>query len=141
MREAATALYELCKLSANRRRAVRAGSVPGLVKFGMAGSERAIEVLGQLAKSHEGKAEMRKVETFVDWLVSVARNGSARGAENALLLLNLLCSDCEEMALEALKEGALEVSLGLVRSEKGKIGNNAALLVRTLQDFQLGCFR
>lgn len=141
MREAATALYELCKFPANRRRAVRAGAIPGLVKFGLAGSERAIEVLAQLAKNQEGKAEMRKVESLVRWLVSVARNGSARGAENALLVLNLVCSDCEDMAMNAVKEEALEVSLDWVRSDKGKIGKNAASLVRTLQDFQLGCFR
>jgi hypothetical protein len=140
-REAATALYELCKFPANRRRAVRAGVVLGLVKFGMAGSERAIEVLGQLAKNQEGKAEMRRVESFVRWLVSVARNGSARGAENALLVLNLVCSDCENTSMDAVKEGALEASLDWIGSDKGKIGKNAASLVRTLQDFQLGCFR
>ncbi|KAJ4748409.1 U-box domain-containing protein [Rhynchospora pubera] len=141
MREAATALYELCKFPANRRRAVRAGLVPALVKFGMAGSERAIEVLGQLAKNQEGKAEMRKVESLVRWLVSVARTGSARGTDNALLVLNLVCSDCEDMSMEAVKEGALDVSLSLIESDEGKIAKNAASLVRTLQDFQLGCFR
>lgn len=141
MREAATALYELCKFPANRRRAVRAGAVLGLVKFGMAGSERAIEVMGQLAKTQEGKAEMRKVESFVRWLVSVAKNGSTRGAENALLVLNLVCSDCKDTSMEAVKEGAVEASLDWVGCDKGKIGKNAASLVRTLQDFQLGCFR
>ncbi|KAJ3708450.1 hypothetical protein LUZ61_012155 [Rhynchospora tenuis] len=141
MREAATALYELCKFPANRRRAVRAGLVPALVKFGMAGSERAIEVLGQLAKNQEGKAEMRKAESLVRWLVSVARTGSARGTDNALLVLNLVCSDCEDMSMEAVKEGALDVSLSLIESDEGKIAKNAASLVRTLQDFQLGCFR
>jgi U-box domain len=140
-REAATALYELCKFPANRRRAVRAGVVLGLVNFGMAGSERAIEVLGQLAKNQEGKAEMRKVESFVRWLVSVARNGSARGTENALLVLNLVCFDCEDTAMDAVKEGAFEVSLDWIGSDKGKTGKNAASLVRTLQDFQLGCVR
>ncbi|KAJ3679416.1 hypothetical protein LUZ60_017427 [Juncus effusus] len=140
MREATTALYELCKFPANRKRAVRAGSVPGLVNFGVNGSERAIEVLGLIAKCQEGRAEMKKIQFLTKWLVSVLKNGTMRAVENGLLVLNLICANCEEMGVEAVKEGALEVCLELIGNDKGKIGKNASLVVRTLQDLQLGYF-
>ena len=54
-REAATALYELCKLPENRRRAVRVGAAPALADFAAVGSARAVEVLGLLAKCREGR--------------------------------------------------------------------------------------
>nr|CAD1823262.1 unnamed protein product [Ananas comosus var. bracteatus] len=119
-REAATALYELCKFPENRRRAVRAGAVPPLVAFAAAGSERAVEVLGLIAKCQEG---------------------SPRGVENALLVLNLVCSYSEEMAAEAIEEGALDLCLPhLAEARNGKIAKNASGLAQTLQKMQLSGF-
>ena len=57
-REAATTLYELCKLPENRRRAVREGAAPALADFAAVGSARAVEVLGLLAKCCEGRQQL-----------------------------------------------------------------------------------
>ncbi|XP_072954720.1 U-box domain-containing protein 8 [Typha angustifolia] len=138
-REAATALYELCKFPENRRRTVAAGAVPALVEFAGAGSERAVQVLGLVAKCQEGRQEIRKLDGFVRVLTAVLRVGSSRGVEHALLALNLMCSDNKDMALQAIKEGALDLCLPLLGHENGKIGKNAVTLARTLQKTQLGC--
>ncbi|XP_038988197.1 U-box domain-containing protein 8 [Phoenix dactylifera] len=133
-REAATALYELCKFPENRRRAVRAGSVPALIDLAGNGSERAVEVLGLLGKCREGREEMKRVDGFVRVLAGVLRYGSSRGIENALFVLNLVCSDGKEMALEARKEGTFELCLALAGDENGRIGKNAVGLARTLEN-------
>ena len=52
------ALYELCKLPENRRRAVREGAAPTLADFAAVGSARAVEVLGLLAKCREGRQQL-----------------------------------------------------------------------------------
>ena len=57
-REAATALYELCKLPENRRRAVCESAAPALADFSAVGSARAVEVLGLLAKCREGRQQL-----------------------------------------------------------------------------------
>ncbi|XP_020100791.1 U-box domain-containing protein 8-like isoform X2 [Ananas comosus] len=141
-REAATALYELCKFPENRRRAVRAGAVPPLVAFAAAGSERAVEVLGLIAKCQEGRQEMNKgAGRLIRVLCGVLRAGSPRGVENALLVLNLVCSYSEEMAAEAIEEGALDLCLPhLAEARNGKIAKNASGLAQTLQKMQLSGF-
>ncbi|WOL04536.1 U-box domain-containing protein 8 [Canna indica] len=132
-REAATALYELCKFAENRRRAVRSGAVPPLVRFASEGSERAVRVLGLLAKCREGKDEMRKTIGFVRVLAGVVRIGSSRGIEHALLVLNLVCLDSEETALAAIKEGVLDLCSVLAGDMNQKIGKYAKELVLRLE--------
>ncbi|PKA63690.1 U-box domain-containing protein 8 [Apostasia shenzhenica] len=132
-REAATALYELCKFPENRRRAVRAGVVPALVRFAGDGSERAIEVMGLIAKCREGREALGKVDDFVKVLAGVLREGTARGVEHSLLVLNLVCCDSGMMKCEVKSEGVEEVCFLMVEKDKGKIGRNALTLIRTLE--------
>ena len=102
-REAATALFELCKLPENRRRAVREGAAPALADFAADGSARAVEVLGLLARCREGRQELCRIPGIVSVLTGVAKSGNARAIEQALLVLNWICSESNELAVEAIK--------------------------------------
>ncbi|KAL5219996.1 hypothetical protein ABZP36_024709 [Zizania latifolia] len=132
-REAATTLYELCKLPENRRRAVRAGAAPALADLAAAGSARAAEVLGLFAKSREGRQELSKIPGIVPVLTVVARSGNARAIEQALVVLNWICSESKEMAMEAIKLGAFHLCEALVNDDNCKIAKNAVELARTLE--------
>ncbi|MQM20684.1 hypothetical protein Taro_053710 [Colocasia esculenta] len=132
-REAATALYVLCSFAENRRRAVGAGAVPVLVELAECGVERAIEALELLGKCREGREEIGRVDGFVRVLARVLQKGSTRGVEDALLLLNLVCSFSNRMCSEAIKEGVLEICTVLIEEDTGKMRKNACLLVDTLQ--------
>ncbi|KAG6466345.1 U-box domain-containing protein 8-like [Zingiber officinale] len=138
-REAATALYELCKFAGNRPRAVRAGTVAPLLHFAGEGSERAVQVLALLAKCREGKDEMRKTVGFVRALTDVVRTGSPRGVEHGLSVLNLVCSDCQEMALEAIGEGVSGLCSVLAGDMNPKIGRNATELLLRLEVLSSPC--
>lgn len=134
-REAATALYALCSFPENRRRAVRAGAVPALVDLAATyGSERAIEVLGLIAKSKEGKQELCRTQGIVTLLAAVLKkDNNNRGTLDALQVLDVVCSDSAEMRVQALQLGVLEISLGLLRDENEKIKSHASRLVNKLQ--------
>lgn len=132
-REAATALYELCKLPENRRRAVRAGAAPALVDLAAAGSARAAEVLGLFAKSREGRHELSRIPRVVAVLVGVAGSGNARAIEQALVVLNLICGESNQLAREAIKLGAFHLCEALVNDDNCKIAKNAVELARTLE--------
>ncbi|XP_020587154.1 U-box domain-containing protein 8-like [Phalaenopsis equestris] len=132
-REAATALYELCKFPENRGRAVRAVAVPALVYFAGDGSERAVQVLSLIAKCREGREAMANVEGFVRVLAGVLMEGTGRGIEHALLVLNFVCSDIEKFRWEAKEEGVLEICLVLIQKDYGKIGRNALALATTIE--------
>ncbi|KAJ9690181.1 hypothetical protein PVL29_012705 [Vitis rotundifolia] len=132
-KEAATALYAICSFPDNRRRAVECGAVPILIRIADSGLERAVEVLGLLAKCKEGREEMEKFNGCVKILVRVLRNGSSRGVQYALMTLNSLCSNGDGMCLETLKEGVLEICMGLVEDDNEKVRRNASSLVQTLQ--------
>jgi len=86
-REAATALYELAE---NRRHAVREGAAPALADFAAVGSARAVEVLGLLAKCREGRQQLCKIPSKI---------------EQVVLVLNWICSESNELALETIKAG------------------------------------
>ncbi|XP_020269505.1 U-box domain-containing protein 8 [Asparagus officinalis] len=133
-KEAATALYELCKFPENRRRLIRvAGSVRSLVELAGSGLDRAVEVLAQLGKIKEGRADMGRIQGFVRVLVGVLERGSARGVESAISVLNLVCSEDERLGLEAMNEGLLGVLERLSNEEGGKIGKNSAALLEKLK--------
>lgn len=133
-KEAATALYELCKFPENRRRLIRVvGSVRSLVDLAGSGLDRAVEVLAQLGKIKEGRAEMGRIQGFVRVLVGVLERGSARGVESAISVLNLVCSEDERLGLEAMNEGVLGVLERLSNEEGGKIGKNSAVLLEKLK--------
>ncbi|KAJ8629027.1 hypothetical protein MRB53_022350 [Persea americana] len=138
-REAATALYTLCSFPENKRRAVESGAVPVLLELAGSGVERAVEVLGLLGKCKEGRGEMRRFDGFVEVLVRVLKKGSSRGVEHALSVLNSVCGCCEKMGIDAVKEGVLEICLGLVGDENLKIGRNASSLIQTLRRYQSMC--
>ncbi|OEL16030.1 hypothetical protein BAE44_0022951 [Dichanthelium oligosanthes] len=87
-REAATALYELCKLPENRRRTVREGVAPALAAFAAVGSARAVEVLGLLVKCEEGRQELCRIPGIVSVLSGVAGSGNLRAIEQAVVVLN-----------------------------------------------------
>uniref|UniRef100_A0ACD5WVX1 Uncharacterized protein n=1 Tax=Avena sativa TaxID=4498 RepID=A0ACD5WVX1_AVESA len=133
-REAATTLYELCKLPENRRRTVRVGATPALVELAAAGSARAVEVLGLLAKNREGRQDMSRIPDIVSVLCSVAGSGNARAIDQALVVLNWICSESNELAMEAIKLGAFQLCEALVNDDNCKIAKNAVELARTLEN-------
>ncbi|KAK9056358.1 hypothetical protein SSX86_027448 [Deinandra increscens subsp. villosa] len=129
-KEAATALYALCSFPDNRRRAVECGAVGILVNSLNSGLERAVEVLGLLAKCKRGREEMVKVNGFVNILIRVLSNGSSRGVQYALLTLNSLCITSEVICVEALKEGVYELCLGFLEDDNEKVRRNASSLIK-----------
>ncbi|KAL6282170.1 hypothetical protein ACE6H2_013099 [Prunus campanulata] len=131
-KEAATALYTICLFPDNRRRAVECGAVSILIRIAESGLERAVEVLGLLAKCREGREEMERFNGCVGILVRVLENGSSRGVQYALLTLNSLCSFSEPMCVEARNEGALAICVGLVEDDNERIRKNASNLVQVL---------
>lgn len=131
-KEAATALYAICSFPDNRRRAVQCGAVPILMRIADSGLERAVEVLGLLAKCKEGREEMERFNGCVRILVRVLKNGSSRGIQYALLTLNSLCYFSEEMRAEARKEGILEICMGLLDDDYEKIRRNASNLIQVV---------
>ncbi|KAK8969413.1 U-box domain-containing protein 8 [Platanthera guangdongensis] len=132
-REATTALYVLCKFPDNRRRAVRAGVVPGLLCFISGGSERAVQVLGLIAKCKEGREAMSNSDEFIRVLAKILREGTARGIEHALLVLNLVCSDSKKIVWGAKEEGVKDTCLLLVEKDNAKFGRSALTLARNLE--------
>ncbi|MCL7031966.1 hypothetical protein MKW94_002238 [Papaver nudicaule] len=131
-KEAATALYVLCSFPDNKKRAVECGAVPILIEMVNTGMERAIEVLGLLAKCKEGREEMENIDECVRVLIQVLKEGSSRSIICALAVLNSLCSHSEEISLEVRGEGVLEICLGLSEDDNDKISRNATNLVQTL---------
>ncbi|XP_076959412.1 U-box domain-containing protein 8-like [Bidens hawaiensis] len=129
-KEAATALYALCSFADNRRRAVEAGAVEILVGLLNSGLERAVEVLGLLAKCKRGRDEMTRVDGCVKILVRVLSNGSSRGVQYALLCLNSLCLSSEAVCVEALKEGVFELCLRFIEDDNEKVRRNASSLIK-----------
>lgn len=131
-KESATALYALCSFPDNRKRVVDCGSVPILVEAADSGLERAVEVLGLLVKCRGGREEMSKVSGFVEVLVNVLRNGSLKGIQYSLFILNCLCCCSREIIDEVKREGVVEICFGLEDNESEKIRRNATILVHTL---------
>lgn len=132
-KEAATALYAICSYPDNRWRAVECGAVPILIRIVDSGLERGVEVLGLLAKCKEGRQEMGGFDGCVSIMVRVLKNGSSRGKQYALLTLYLLCCYSEELCLETIKEGVLEICMELVEDENEKIRRNASSLFQVLR--------
>ncbi|KAK3035133.1 hypothetical protein RJ639_032635 [Escallonia herrerae] len=132
-KEAATALYALCSFNDNRRRAVECGAVPILIGMAELGIERAVEVLGLLAKCKGGREEMVKFCDCVRILVNLLRNGSSRCVQYALLTLYSLCCYSEQVCFEALREGVYEHCSGLLGDDNEKIRRNASSLIQALR--------
>ncbi|KAJ0239421.1 U-box domain-containing protein 8 [Hirschfeldia incana] len=131
-KESATALYALCSFPDNRKRVVDCGSVGILVEAADGGLERAVEVLGLLVKCRGGREEMSRVSGFVEVLVNVLRNGSLKGIQYSLFILNCLCCCSREIVEEVKREGVVEICFGLEDNESEKIRRNATNLVHTL---------
>ncbi|CAI9087683.1 OLC1v1021825C1 [Oldenlandia corymbosa var. corymbosa] len=132
-KEAATALFTLCSFADNRVRAVENWAVPILIQNVRSGLERAVEVLGLLAKCVEGREEMMNHDGFLETLRFILRKGSSRGVQYALLTINLLCSCSERMCFEALKAGVFEICLGFLEDDNEKVRRNATSLIQVLQ--------
>ncbi|XP_022878032.1 U-box domain-containing protein 8-like [Olea europaea var. sylvestris] len=132
-KEAATALFTLCSFPDNRIRAVRSNAVPILIHNANSGLERAVEVLGLLAKCRLAREEIMRFDRFLDILIEVLRNGSSRGVQYALLTMSSLCSYSEKMCLEALKLGVFEICVGLLEDDNEKLRRNAKTLIQVLQ--------
>ncbi|XP_050369507.1 U-box domain-containing protein 8 [Argentina anserina] len=131
-KEAATALYAICSFPDNRRRAVECGAVSILIRIADSGLERAVEVLGLLAKCKDGREEMQRFSGCVRILVRVLENGSSRGVQYALLTLSSLCHFSQTMRTEARMEGALAICMRLVEDDNEKIRKNASYLIQVL---------
>ncbi|KAE9591800.1 hypothetical protein Lal_00038974 [Lupinus albus] len=138
MKEAATALYALCSFRDNRRRAVECGAVPVLLRSVDSGLERAVEVIGLLAKCKEGREQIGKFDGCVRILVRVLRNGTSRGIQYALLSLNSLCCTSDGIVEEAMEEGVLETCVRLLEDDNDKIRRNASILIQALRSNRRG---
>ncbi|KAI3456374.1 hypothetical protein Pfo_013037 [Paulownia fortunei] len=132
-KEAATALFTLCSFPDNRVRAIQYRAVPILIQNANSGLERAVEVLGLLAKCKLARDEMVRFSGFLDILIGIVRNGSSRGVQYALLTLSSLCCYSEKMGLEALREGLFETCVGLLEDDNEKVRRNAKTLIQVLQ--------
>ncbi|MED6134164.1 hypothetical protein PIB30_034692 [Stylosanthes scabra] len=132
-KEAATALYALCSFPDNRRRAVECGAVPVLLRSVDCGLERAVEVVGVLAKCKEGREQMERFHGCVQILSRVLRNGSSRGVQYALLALNSLCCGSEVASMDAIREGLLETCLAFLEDDNEKVRRNASALLQNLR--------
>ncbi|KAH7652970.1 Zinc finger RING/FYVE/PHD-type protein [Dioscorea alata] len=132
-REAATALFVLCSLPENRKRAAISGAVPALASLASLGSDRAVEVLGMLVKCSEGREAMKRIKGFVEFLIGIIKGGSLRATEHALVILNFLCCDDKNIILEVRKQGLVEICINLMNEETGKIRENAVEFVRTME--------
>ncbi|CAH9111992.1 unnamed protein product [Cuscuta europaea] len=138
-KEAATALYSLCSFPDNRLRSVESQAVPILIQNSSSGLERAVEVLGLLAKCKEGRQEIMKYGCFLDTLLDFVRNGSSRGVQYALLTMTMLCTFSERMCTEAIRKGAFEACFELLEDENEKVRKNANTLIQVLQG-KMGMF-
>lgn len=136
-KEAATALFTLCSYPENRKRSIEFGGIRVLINAANLGLERAIEVLGLLAKCKEGRIEMAKFGNFVSILVTYLKNGSPRGVQYALLTLTSLSAYSESLCVEILREGVFEYCIGLLEDENEKIRRNASNLVQILRGKRL----
>ncbi|KAG0471089.1 hypothetical protein HPP92_015635 [Vanilla planifolia] len=138
-REATTALFEICKFPGNRRRAVRAGAVHA--PYSQAMAPRGLYRFSVcFAKCKEGRDTMVSVDGFVRVLAGILREGTTRGMEHALLVLNLVCSENVNLCWEAKKEGVREICFVLVEKDHEKIARNALALARTLEKRGGGSF-
>ncbi|KAI3716913.1 hypothetical protein L1987_68140 [Smallanthus sonchifolius] len=137
-KEAATALYTLCSFPDNRRRAVESGAVEVLVNSLDSGLERAVEVLGLLAKCKRGREEMMRFNGCVKILIHVLGNGSSRGVQYALLTLNSLCLSSEVVCIEALKGGVFELCLRFLEDDNEKVRRNASSLIKVFGGARCG---
>lgn len=133
-KEAATALFTLCSFADNRARAVENGAVPILIQNLSSGLERAVEVLGLLAKCKKGREEMLRLDGFLEILIYILRNGSSRGVQYVLLTINLLCTYSQSMCLDVLKAGVFEICVGFLEDDNKKVRRNAKSLIQVLQE-------
>lgn len=136
-KEAATALYTLCSFPVNRVRAVENRAVPILIQNANSGLERAVEVLGLLAKCKEGRQEMAKFGGLLDVMIKFLKNGSSRAVQYALLTISLLCSYSERMRVLVVREGVFEICVGLLEDDNEKVRRNANSLIQVLQGKRL----
>lgn len=132
-KEAATALFTLCSFPDNRIRAIHNRAVLILIENAGSGLERAVEVLGLLAKCKLARDEMLKFSGLLDILIGIVKNGSSRGVQYALLTLSYLCCYSERIGLEALREGLFEICVGLLEDDNEKVRRNAKNLIQVLQ--------
>ncbi|XP_074578950.1 U-box domain-containing protein 8-like [Curcuma longa] len=133
-RESATALYELCKFADNRRRTSIAGTVPPLLLLAREGSERAVRLLSLLSRCREGKDEMINTAGFAAAMTEAIRTGTVFTIEHALSVLNLVSSESKAVALEAIKEGILDLCSAFSCDLNQKTRKNAKQLIFTLQN-------
>lgn len=133
-KESATALFALCSFPDNRKRAVGKGSVPVLLGVADSGLERAVEVLGLLAKCRDGREAMERFPGCVRILLNVVMNGTSKGVQYALLTLYSLCCDSERLCIEVKKDGFLflPICVKLLEDDNEKIRLNASRLVAVL---------
>uniref|UniRef100_M8CHF0 U-box domain-containing protein n=1 Tax=Aegilops tauschii TaxID=37682 RepID=M8CHF0_AEGTA len=90
-------------------------------------------VLGLLAKNREGRHDLSRIPDIVAVLCTVAGSGNARAIDQALVVLNWICSESNELAMEAIKLGAFQLCEALVNDDNCKIAKNAVELARTLE--------
>jgi len=133
-KEAATALYTVCRFPNNRITAVACGAIPVLLRRLDAGLERCVEVIGLLAERKEAIEEMEKFGGCVEVLAGVLKNRTRtkRGVEFALLALKYLCCNSEESVKEAVRAGVFESCMGLMQHDSVRVRENASYLILVL---------
>ncbi|GMH05377.1 hypothetical protein Nepgr_007217 [Nepenthes gracilis] len=132
-KEAATALWAMCSFPDNRRRAVDSGAVPIVIRIADMGLERAVGLLGLLAKCREGRQEMVKCDGVVEILVAILKKGSSRSVQYALSTLNSLWSCSDRLCSEATIQEVLEICKGLLEDDNEKIRRSASALIQALK--------
>ncbi|KAJ1267200.1 hypothetical protein BS78_07G038000 [Paspalum vaginatum] len=110
-----------------------ASPVPELLRLAKSGAAGRREVLALLARCREGRQELCRIPGVVSVLTGAARSGNARAIEQALLVLIWICSESNELALEAIKLEAFQLCEALVNDDNCKIAKNAVELARTLE--------
>ncbi|EEE68018.1 hypothetical protein OsJ_25989 [Oryza sativa Japonica Group] len=112
-----------------RRQVMESGDVGVLLRHAAGGDEVAARALLHLSLDGDDARDPRVVAV----LVGVAGSGNARAIEQALVVLNLICGESNQLAREAIKLGAFHLCEALVNDDNCKIAKNAVELARTLE--------
>lgn len=132
-KDAATALFNLCLNKTNKSRAIEAGIFPPLLhlleekSLGMV--DEALSILLLLASHPEGQIELGK-RVFVEKLVEIMRDGTAKNKECATSVLLELGLKNSSLILAALQVGVYEHLREIVRCGTNRAQRKANSLLQ-----------
>ncbi|OEL26845.1 hypothetical protein BAE44_0012136, partial [Dichanthelium oligosanthes] len=143
-------LLRLAKSGATGRREVQeSGNAAVLLRHAAAGDEAAARALLLLSLDGDDTRVGLVADGVVDALSfaatsltslatvdvnkCIARSGNPHAMEQAVVVLNWICSESNELALEAIKLGAFQLCETIVNYDNCNIAKNAVELARTLE--------